>query len=204
MDFEWLNLPVLAVATLLLFSSLPKIADPGPIAATIESLYLQVAGGWRRGGGSPPDLSRLGRLLGLVEAGVAAWVVLAPSWAAAVALALLGAGFAAAGLIGALTSLEVACACFGKRGRPLGYRHAVLLPVWVGVAWSVARSSGLQSLDERLLMLTSCVACVTCVFVVRMWVAAMPLARERRRAAMRDTGIGARVDHGGAEWLLPR
>ena len=198
MDFQWLDLPVLLVATLLLFSGLPKIADPRPIAATMESLYNHIAGRWLFRGGSPPDLSRLGRLLGLVEAGVAAWVVLGPSWAVAAALALLAVGFAAAGLIGASTGLEVACACFGKQGRPLGYFHALLFPAWLGAAWSVARAGGFQSLDERLLVLASCTACVSCVYVLRMWAALMPLARDRRRAVMRS-GTVPLVDLGDSE-----
>ena len=203
MALEWLDLPILAAAAVLLFSGLPKIANPEPIAATMEVLHHQVSDRLFRPGGSAPDLYRVGRLLGLTEAGVAAWVVLEPSWAAAAALTLLAAGFAAAGLIGASTGVEVACACFGKRGRPLGYAHALWFPAWVGAAWSVARAGGTQSLDERLLVLAACVGCVSTVHVGRMWAAVMPLARDRRQAAARVAPVRP-VGHREAEWLLPR
>ena len=203
MSLEWFDVPALAAAALLLYSGLPKIADPRPIAATFGSLYEQVAGRWVRRSGSPAGLLGLGRLLGVLEVGVAAWVVVAPSWGAAAALGLLGAGFAAAGLIGASMSTKVACACLGSKGRPLGYRHAAVLPVWVAVAWSVARPGGLASWDDRLLVLAVCVGCVSWVYVLRMWAAVVPLARDRRRAAMGAASVW-RVAHGEAEWLLPR
>lgn len=194
MSLGWLDLPAAAVATVLLFSGLPKFADPRPIAATMESLRVQIARRWGHRGGSSVDLSRLGRLLGLVEVVAATWVVLGPSWASATALVMLAAGFAAAGLIGASTSLRVACACFGKQGRPLGYFHALMFPVWAGVAWTVARNGGLKSLDERLLVLAACTACVSCVYALKMWATVVPLARERWLAATR-AGKVPRVDH---------
>ncbi|MDE0601304.1 MAG: hypothetical protein OXI56_05865 [bacterium] len=198
-----MGVPVLVVAALLLLSGLPKIADPRPVAGTMEWLYDQVSARWRGSGGSPVDLSRPGRLLGLAEVGVAGWVVLGPSWGAAVALTLLAAGFAAAGLVGALSDVQVACACFGRQGRPLGYFHVLLFPVWVGAAWCVGRVEGFGGLDERLLALGLCCVGVLCVYLVRMWAALMPLAQHRRRAAMR-VGTVTRVAHGEAEWLLPR
>lgn len=197
MSLGWLDVPAAVAATVLLFSGLPKLADPRPIAATMESLLLQTVWLERHRGGFPVDLSRLGRLLGFVEVVVAVWVVVGPSWASAAALAVLAAGFAAAGLIGASTSLDVACACFGRQGRPLGYVHALMFPVWAGVAWSVARSGGLPSLDERLLVFAVCTAGVSCVYVLRMWAAVVPLARERRLAATR-AGAVPRVHHGEA------
>ena len=111
--------------------------------------------------------------------------MLGPSWYSGAAPVLLAAGFAVAGLSGASTSLDVACACFGRQGRPLGYSHALMFPVWAGAAWSVAGAGALRSLDERLLVLASCTAFVSLVYVLRMWAAVMPLARVWRRAATR-------------------
>ena len=199
MELSLFDVPVSAAAVILLMSGLPKIADPGAIAATLESLWNQATRRRLGGGSSFSDPSRLGRLLGSAEVGVAVWLVVGRSWTAAGALMALTAGFAVAGVMGGVNRVKISCACLGRRGRPLGYLHAVQFPLWVGVAWSTARGGQTQPLDQRLILLSVCAACACCVYVVRMWMAVVPMALNRRRAVV-QAGAAPRAGLGAHTW----
>ena len=194
------DIPVSVAAIILLMSGLAKIADPGAIAATLESLWNQAAGRSLGGNGlSVLDPSRFGRLLGAAEVGVAVWLVLGRSWTAAGALMMLTAGFAVAGVMGAFSKVKISCACLGRRGRPLGFLHALQFPLWAGVAWSTARGGQTQPFDQRLNLLAVCAACACYVYVVRMWMAVAPTARDRRRAVVQASSAPI-ADVGAETW----
>ena len=203
MDLSLLDIPVIAAAIILLISGLPKIADPRAIAATLESLWSLAPARTLGAGSWALDLSLLGRLLGAAEVGVAVWLVLGRSWTAAAALTMLTAGFAGAGVLGALTKAKISCACLGKQGRPLGYVHALQFPLWVGVAWSAARGGQTQPFDQRLILLSVCAACASYLYVARMWTAVLPVARSRRRAVERP-GAAPSAGRGADAWSQPR
>ena len=202
MNLDLLDLPMIAAATLLLFSGMLKIADPGPIAATLESLATQVMGQPLRPRSRGLGLVSLGRLLGVAEIGVVVWIVLGRSWTAAAALTALAAGFAGAGMVGALHGDKVACACLGKRGRPLGYLHVVQFPLWLGAAWSAARAGHSNSMDDHLILLAVCATLASYLHVLRMWTTVVPLARDRRRAST-PAGAAPRTGHGEDPWSQP-
>ena len=92
------------------------------------------------------------------------------------------------------------CACFGKSDRALGYPHILQLPLWLAVAWSVARDPWMFSAAtglERGLALAACAACSTAFQVASMWRAVYPMARQRRRRALEPA---ASVGVGGSSW----
>ena len=174
-----IDVVVAAAATVLLVSGLVKVAVPGPITATLVSLWRQVTGRI-----SPTGPSWLGRTLGVAEIGLAAWITLGRSTLAAAALCVFAAGLAAAGITGAMGADDVPCACFGGHQRTLGYLHVLQMPLWVMAAWFVSRPMGLVAhFDARLAMLGACATVASGFHVIRTWMALAPAARRRRQAA---------------------
>ena len=134
-----------------------------------------------------PGPPLLGWLLGVGEVALAATVVLHRSWTAGAALALFAVGLSAAGAIGVMSGGEAALRLL-RQGRP-GARlpHVLQLPLWMAVAWSVAREPRLLDsgtrLEQGLAMLGACAAFSAAFQVARMARAVYPMARQRRRRA---------------------
>ena len=192
------DLAVMAGALVLLLGGFSKIVQPRPIAGTLALLWNR-ATGQARAAGSP----LLGWLLGAGEVVLAATMVLHRSWTTGAALALFALGLSAAGTIGVMSGGGLPCACFGKSDRALGYPHILQLPLWLAVAWSVAREPRMfdagTGLEQGLTMLAACAACATAFQVASMWRAVYPMARRRRHRALEpaaSVGAGA----GGSSW----
>ncbi len=189
---------VMAGALVLLLGGFSKIVQPRPIAGTLASLWNRVTG-QAHAGGSPV----LGWLLGAGEVVLAAAMVLHRSWTTGAALALFALGLSAAGTIGVMSGERLPCACFGKSDRALGYPHIVQLPLWLAVAWSVAREPWMfdagTGLKQGLAMLAACAACSTAVQVASMWRAVFPMALQRRRRALEPADSLGRAA-GGSSW----
>lgn len=183
------DLTVMTAASILLVSGSSKLVRPHPIASTLAMLWNTVTGQAREA--APP---MLGRLLGVGEIGLAAVTVVERSPATAAALALFAVGLAAAGVIGVMSDRELPCACFGGSARSLGYPHIVQLPLWLVVAWWVARDAELfgsgAGLEQGLAMLAVCALASATFQVSRLWHAVYPIARRRRRR-MADGGASA-------------
>ena len=192
------DLVVMAGASILLLGGSSKIVQPRPIARTLGLLWNR-ATGQASAAGSP----LLGWLLGVGEVVLAAAMVLHRSWTTGAVLALFALGLSAAGVIGVMSGGGLPCACFGKSDRVLGYPHIAQLPLWLAVAWSVAREPWLfdagTGLERGLAMLAACAACSTAFQVASMWRVVYPMARERRHRALEpaaSVGAGA----GGSSW----
>lgn len=194
-----IDLAVLAASAVLLVSGLVKVVSPGPITGTLAALWSRATG---RPGRSRPLV--LGRMLGLVEVGLAAWIALARSVPAALAVGVFALGLAAAGVIGARGADDLPCACFGGHDRSLGYLHVAQLPLWVAAAWCVqARTDLAADLDGRLAMLAAAAALASGFHVARMWTALAPTARGRRQAAaerLLDPAASTGPRLGGSSW----
>lgn len=192
------DLAVMAGASVLLVAGSSKIVAPRPITATLTMLWNTVTR-QARDAVSP----QLGRLLGATEVALAVAMVLHRSRPVAAALALFALGLSAAGIIGVISGGRLPCACFGKAGRALGYPHIAQFPLWLAVAWSVAREPWLfdagTRLEGGLVMLAACACVSTLVHIAAMWRAVHPLARARRRRARRS-GASAAAGAGGPSW----
>ena len=192
------DLAAMAGASVLLIGGTSKVVQPGPIALTLALLWNR-ATGQAREAGSP----LLGRLLGAVEIVLAAAMVLHRSWATGAVLALFALGLSAAGAIGVMSGGGLPCACFGKSDRALGYPHILQFPLWLAAAWSVAREPWLlgagTGIEQGLAMLAACAAFSTAFQVARMWRAAYPMARQRRRRAV-EPAASISADAGAASW----
>ncbi|MGZ4727631.1 MAG: MauE/DoxX family redox-associated membrane protein [Acidimicrobiales bacterium] len=111
--------PVLALAGLLAFSGVQKVAWPDAAAQAMR------AGGLPGSTGSTGQLS--GRLLGLVEVAVAAAALVWGNAATAAALAVVYAGFALfSWRLLVRTDATASCGCFGQAEAPVTRLHAVL------------------------------------------------------------------------------
>ena len=192
------DLAVMAGASILLLGGSAKIVQPRPIAGTLALLWNRATGQARAPG--PP---LLGWLLGVGEVALAATVVLHRSWTAGAALALFAVGLSAAGAIGVMSGGRLPCACFGRADRALGYPHVLQLPLWMAVAWSVAREPRLLDagtrLEQGLAMLGACAAFSAAFQVARMWRAVYPMARQRRRRAA-EPAVSVAAGAGASSW----
>lgn len=116
-----------AVSALLTNAGVAKLVAPAPLlraVAEVTRLPSRSAG------------ELLVRGFGAAELAVAVALLVPPArWPAAVAAALLGLCFAAAGVLGVLRGSSVPCGCFGSAsGQPLGWANvgfgAVLAAAW--------------------------------------------------------------------------
>jgi hypothetical protein len=139
----WLSGPLFALALLVLGAGAAKLARP---AAVVDALWQARLPG-RRTVAKPAMVNALA----VVEIGVGAWAVAFGSVAAAAALAVLYAGFAAfAWRLLAVRGPDASCGCFGATNSPVSRIHVAftvvatvlcaLAAVWpVGTVVSVLR-----------------------------------------------------------------
>ncbi|WP_419946122.1 MauE/DoxX family redox-associated membrane protein [Candidatus Poriferisodalis sp.] len=177
------ELAVVAASSVLCVAGAAKIVSPVPIASTLSQLWGGAGPSLR-----PESLRVLGRLVGAVEIGLAAAIVLGRSWAAAAVLVLAACLMAMAGVVGVRRGGGIPCACFGRSDRTLGWPHVAQWPLWLGAAWCVARQPTLVDTTHRagysVVLLGISAAAAAAVLVGRVWVKAYPLARHRRRSVM--------------------
>ncbi|WP_336214189.1 MauE/DoxX family redox-associated membrane protein [Nonomuraea sp. LPB2021202275-12-8] len=117
---EWLlTCANAAAAALLLNSGLAKAVAPDVLRRALTEVVPSFAGA---------NAPVMVRVLAAVEIAAAAALLLAPTRMAAALLAtLLGAGFAAFGLLGKLRGSSTPCGCFGASDRqPLGWTNVAL------------------------------------------------------------------------------
>ncbi|MFO0960011.1 MAG: MauE/DoxX family redox-associated membrane protein [Isosphaeraceae bacterium] len=121
-----------ALGSVLLGAGLSKLADPGGFASTLEA--LGAPGWWAR---------RFAVALPLAEVLAGLGVLFAPHWGPSRgAVAVLGCGFAAAGVAGLRSRREIRCHCFGPAaiGGRLGAAQVAALPAYLGGAWLLGRA----------------------------------------------------------------
>src|SRR5262245_46655784 len=113
------------VATVCLAAGLAKVRAVDGLRDTIERL------------GASPPLARASApaVVGVELLTAIALVTMPAAMWPRLSVAVLGIGFAVAGLVAVRTRVRVACACFGNAGRRmLGWRQVRLLPAWLGLA----------------------------------------------------------------------
>ena len=174
------DLAVIATASTLIVAGSAKIVSPDAIAVTLQML-LRVNAGL-----GPSSWRRVGRLIGIVEVGLATAIVVVRAPVTAAALAAFSVGLAAAGAAGISGGTSIPCACFGKSSRTLGWPHVAQLPLWLAAAWCVSRPPLLFGMGTRteqaLAALAVCVCASTVLQVGRLAAAVGPLTRRRLRS----------------------
>ena len=100
----------------LLVAAVPKIVAPEEIGAVLSALLSRLGAPAFRGGVA-------GRVVGIVEVAVGVWAVVGRGLAAAVAVAVLAAGFAVAGGLAVVSGGGLRCACFAGHARMLDGRR---------------------------------------------------------------------------------
>lgn len=125
----------------LLFAGAAKIASPAATGSALAAL------GASRGG--------LATGLAVVEIAAGMSLIVMPSHMLAFGLvALLGLGFAGAGVVALVRDLNVECGCYGSvaLGR-LGWAQLVMLPAWLAIAAIAALDTVPVLADERMILL---------------------------------------------------
>lgn len=89
------------------------------------------------------------------ELALAALVVLAPGYLPVrIAVAGLGAVFAAAGVVALARREVISCSCFGRSVHALGWRQVAALPLWTGAALALGLGPAWDR-SARVLLLTA-------------------------------------------------
>lgn len=125
---------VVHVAALVLaVSGVRKVASPQAVSSALRAAGL-------------PSGAVAGRLIGLVEIGVGAWVLAWGGAPSAGAMAAVYAGFIAFIGTNRVRGLHVPCGCFGESDRPPGVAHMAVDVIALGagvaaVAWPVGAAT---------------------------------------------------------------